>query len=211
MKRKRMLILALGCLIGVTLSTGCMNINNSQGKEKGKKNPSDNSTVQSTQPDSDTDEQNKDSKNKKMQDTKPDEKTRPESSTKDSDEGEVETKVDAEGNIIFVYPQEKQESTTKNGSEKNSGQQSDTGISDAKDSPGNSSESGNKTGSGTGAASDHNINENAGNKTDNKSENKTDNNIEDESDNKPDNKPDNKTDETSKDEGIELPFIPEES
>ena len=102
MKRKQMIVLALGCLIGVTLSTGCMNISNSQGKEKGKKNPSDNSIVQSTQPDSDTDEQNEDSKNKKMQDTKPDEKTRPESSTKDSDEGEVETKVDAEGNIIFV-------------------------------------------------------------------------------------------------------------
>lgn len=191
MKRKRMVVLALGCLIGVTLSTGCMNISNSQGKEKGKKNHSVNSTVQSTQPDSDTDEQNEDSKNKKMQDTKPDEKTRPESSTKDFDEGDVEIKVDAEGNIIFVYPQEKQESTTKNGSEKNSGQQSDTGISDAKDSPANSSESGNKT--------------------DNKSENNTDNNTEDESDNKPDNKPDNKADETSKDEGIELPFIPEES
>lgn len=187
MKRKRMIVLALGCLIGVTLSTGCMNISNSQGKEKGKKNHSVNSTVQSTQPDSDTDEQNEDSKNKKMQDKKPDEKTRQESSTKDPDEEDVEIKVDAEGNIIFVYPQEKQESTVKNGSEKNSGQQSDTGISDAKDSPANSLESGNKT--------------------DNKSENNTDNNTEDESDNKPD----NKADETSKDEGIELPFIPEES
>lgn len=187
MKRKRIVVLALGCLIGVTLSTGCMNISNSQGKEKGKKNHSVNSTVQSTQPDNDTDEQNEDSKKKKMQDTKPDEKTRPGSSTKDSDEGDVETKVDAEGNIIFVYPQEKQESTIKNGSEKNSGQQSDIGISDAKDSPANSLE--------------------LGNKTDNKSEN----NTEDESDNKPDNKPDNKADETSKDEGIELPFIPEES